>query len=234
MAISELGSRVESHDRLDVRVDELGNTVPVQARVLSSLKLILVNVTIVVADCRGHESFGHELREGDHLRAHVNQSLLVGVLDELGGAGAKESSLVERTQVELELLEAEVSELGHHDLLEVGTAQVLRVDILAGAFVNDVDQVSASHFIDLNREKFILFFFLWCLGFAQSLEDVEDEGSGASGKRSLDVVRVEELGHVLRTTLAAEELPSFAKVGKEFMRLLALSDLGGLFEKHAR
>ena len=217
-----------------MRVDELGHDAGVQTRVLRSLELILVDVAVVVANGGRGVALGAQLGQWDHLRAHVEQSLLVGLLDEVSRANSEEAALVERREVGLELLDGKVGEDGVKASLEVGALDVLGLNVGPGVLVHDVDEVDAGHLVHFDGEQLVLLRLRGSLGLGQLMIDFHNKLSGASGKSCLEVVRLEELSDGLGCALGAEQLASLAKVGKELVRSLVLSNLGSLLKEHAR
>lgn len=231
---SQLGRRAHLHDGLDVGVDELGDDAGVQARVLSSLELILVDIAVVVANSGGSVALGAELRQSDHLRTHVNQGLLVSLLDEISRASTKEATLVEWREVKLELLDGKVGKDSIEAPLEVGALDLLGLNIGPGMLVHDVDKMDAGHLVHFNCEQLVLLDLGGSLGIVQLFIDFHDKLSSASSKSCLKVVRFEEFSDSLGTALGAEELVCLAKVCEELVRGLVLVDLSGLLEEHAR
>jgi len=78
---SEFRSCTKLHDWLHVSVIELWNFTLVEFRLFGSIKLVLVNISILVSDRGWIVTFWEELDEADHLRPQVDQSLLVGRLE---------------------------------------------------------------------------------------------------------------------------------------------------------
>ena len=66
-----------------MRVDELGDEAGVETRLLRGLKLVLVYVSVVVANRRWPVGVWADLSKGHHLGSKVDESLLVCFFNQL-------------------------------------------------------------------------------------------------------------------------------------------------------
>ena len=92
----------------------------------------------------------------------------------------------------------------------------------------------AGHLVDLHSEQLVLLCLRRSFRIGEHVSDLEHIKGTSSGKRPLDVISLEELGHGGGTALLTKQLLAHAKVGKELMRVLARSNTSGLLEEHTR
>ena len=144
------------HDRLHVSMVELRDRSSVQARVLRSLELVLVDVAVEIADGGGNGSFRNQLANGDHLGTQVNKCLGISSLEKIARPSTEESCFVEGNRVQEELLEAKVGQERHECLGDVCVLEVTLRDLCLGCLIHNVDQVQLCHSVHFNGKQFIL------------------------------------------------------------------------------
>ena len=89
---SELGHRSHAHDRLDMGVVQIRNLASVESRVASRVELLLIDVTILVANGRC-DIARDKLGQVDDLWTQIGQSLSVRLLKKLTRASTEEARL---------------------------------------------------------------------------------------------------------------------------------------------
>ena len=79
---SELGKGDHGHHWFDVSADKIWDKASVESRLLRRLELVLVYVTVVVTNSRRPVGIRGDLSKGYHLRAKIDESLLVSFLNQ--------------------------------------------------------------------------------------------------------------------------------------------------------
>ena len=149
---SELGRWMHLHHRLHMGPVKVWDFTSVEARVLGSLVLVLVDVAVGISDRGGGTAIGHELSKSDHVWSQVNQCLLVSLLENIARAWTEVATLVQQSQVSRELLKGEVGQDAIESRLQVLVLDVLLLNVGATSGIHDVDQMIPGHAVDIQSE----------------------------------------------------------------------------------